>query len=89
MHKMTKFKNRDDQLDKRQGITNYTIKRNDKFGDQTESDREVLSREVETEPHQTTRELSATLVSLSQQVVHRLKPIGKARILGRWITSVL
>ncbi|EPB65447.1 transposase, partial [Ancylostoma ceylanicum] len=54
-----------------------------------ELDSELLRKQVDTDPYQTTREM-AVCVGVSQSTVTRgLKSIGKVRKLGRWVPHAL
>ncbi|KAK6755097.1 hypothetical protein RB195_013839 [Necator americanus] len=50
---------------------------------------DLLRRQVEADPYQTTRELTVALGVSQTTVVRGLKSIGKVRKLGRWVPHVL
>ncbi|KAK6756245.1 hypothetical protein RB195_014568 [Necator americanus] len=50
-----------------------------------ELDLDLLRRQLEADPYQTTRELTVALGASRTTVVRELKSIGKVRKLGRWV----
>ncbi|KAK6735078.1 hypothetical protein RB195_018336 [Necator americanus] len=54
-----------------------------------ELDLDLLRRQEEADPYQTTRELAVALVVSQTTVVRGLKSIGKVRKLGRWVPHAL
>ncbi|KAK6761121.1 hypothetical protein RB195_022258 [Necator americanus] len=52
-------------------------------------DLNLLRRQEEADPYQTTRELTVALGMSQTTVVRGLKSIGKVRKLGRWVPHVL
>ena len=54
-----------------------------------ELDLDLLRRQVEADPYQTTRELTVALKVGQTSVVRGLRSIGKVRKLGRWVPHAL
>ena len=54
-----------------------------------ELDLDLLRRQEEADPYQTTRELTVALGVSQTTVVRGLKSIGKVRKLGRWVPHAL
>ncbi|KAK6726204.1 hypothetical protein RB195_004493 [Necator americanus] len=67
----------------------YSIEDEDRSGRPMELDFDLLRRQEEVYPYQTTRELTVALGVSQTTVVRGLKSIGKGRKLDRWVPHAL
>ncbi|KAK6763505.1 hypothetical protein RB195_023997 [Necator americanus] len=67
----------------------YSIEYEDRLGHPMELDFDLMRRQGEADPYQTTRDLAVALGVSQTTVVRELKSIGKVRKLGRWVPHAL